>query len=158
MSERLANRRNLLALGAAVGTLAAFAAGCGGNSLKTSPATSSHPYKGNPNAYGSYPANWREAVVAKTKVPADAMDIIVGFEVPGSNDWHESKPIPSADASKILLRIGPGPVEFRVQAQGNKGSEAMNAAPPVIFEGPEPYSKAIQDPEVRVPSGWNPNN
>jgi len=28
-------------------------------------------------------------------------------------------------------------VEFRVQAQGDSGSEAIVAAPPVSFEGPE---------------------
>jgi hypothetical protein len=75
--------------------------------------------------------------VANTQVPADAKDIIIGFEVPGSDEWTESKPMNPAQAGKILLRIGPGPVEFRVQAQGDSGSEAIVAAPPVSFEGPE---------------------
>ncbi len=154
MSESLANRRNLLALCATVGMLAAFAAGCGGNSLKTSPATDSRAYPGDPHAYGSDPINWHEVIIADTQVPADAKDIIVGFEVPGSNEWTESKPMNPIDAGKILLRIGPSPVEFRVQAQGDSGSKAVIAAPAVKFEGPESYSKSLKDPDVRVPGGW----
>lgn len=133
---------------------------CGGESVKTSPAAESPAYPGDPNAYGSDPANWNRVIVAKTKIkgPDTEVSEVIGFEVPGSDDWHESKPFTpnSADSTDILLRIGPGPVKFRVQLQSNKDSDLMRVAPTVKFEGPEPYSQALKKhpDELRVPPGW----
>ncbi|MBX4190858.1 hypothetical protein KW794_02105 [Candidatus Saccharibacteria bacterium] len=145
-----------IAPSAATALLLAIGGSACGESLKASPCKESKIYPGDPNAHSANPANWDEVVVAKTNVVADAKEVIVGFEDPGSDYWKYHKPIDPTEAGILLFRIGPGPVKFRIKFRGESDSKAVIAAPQVIFEGPEPISKAISDYKVREPStnGW----
>jgi hypothetical protein len=83
---------------------------CGSESLRTSPATESPVYKGDPNASGSNPLGWHEVIIADTQLQEPVTDaaIVVGFEEPGSDYWHDSKPmsLDPTESGEVLLRIG----------------------------------------------------
>jgi len=156
--ERQFNKN--VARGVAAGVLLAVGGtACGGQSLKTSPATESPAYAGDPNAYGSNPANWKEVIVAETDIRELDPDVsmLIGFEVPGSDVWHESEPIDlrAIRSADFMLRIGPGPVKFRVQFVSNHDSDIMRIPPTTRFEGPETINQAEKKHQtLLVPSAW----
>lgn len=75
---------------------------------------------------------WRVGTLAITNQPT--ADIVVGYKVANTqNNWRDSKPMSAKTASRILLKIGPGDVQFSTMYRADSGSAACNTAPATVF-------------------------
>lgn len=152
--ERYLKPMAVVSVGLALGATA-----CGGNQLKTSPAAYSKAgaYPGDPNAHGTDPIYWPDAVVADVQLPEPInADVIIGFEKPGTDDWTvKDFPTGPTQSGEFLLRLGRGPVEFEIQLR-SKNSNITKVAPKVTFKGPEPVAVAKKIPGIRLggATGW----
>lgn len=75
--------------------------------------------------------SWRMGTLAITTKPA--ADIVVGYKLPSDQNWHDSKPISSKNAVRLLLKIGTGDVQFSTLYRASSGSSACNNPPATTF-------------------------
>ena len=76
--------------------------------------------------------SWRVGTLAITNQPA--ADIVVGYKTTNThNNWRDSKPLSPKTASRILLKVGPGDVQFSTMYRANSGSSACSNAPATVF-------------------------
>lgn len=131
----------LAALTLAAGGLAV--AGCGDSKQCQSPRTESLSYPGDPNATSDR-TTWQLGILAT--LPRPAADVIVGFRNPNDpqGTWHDSHPVPQAQADKIVLKLGNGAARFSEYYEASSGSPVCNSKPAATFS-PAPLSfDAIQ--------------
>lgn len=143
-----------LAPGVTVGLLMALGGtACGSKQANClSPAAESRAYPGDRAAHGSDPSQWPHGILIKTKVPRGTEGVVLGFEVPGTDHWKRSKPVPPNMDEAVALRIGPGPVEFSTQIEAKTGSGLCQETPETAFSDSEPYSEASDQSSGYVPS------
>lgn len=138
MPGRLRSRESIavtLSLGLVVTGLGTTA--CDSSSACRSPRAISQRYAGDtdPRVIEANQKTWRLGALVLTARPQD--NVIVGFETPNSQDhWHDSNPVPSAEAASIAMLIGRGPVEISTQYVAPAGSASCLAPPDTTF-GPE---------------------
>jgi hypothetical protein len=160
MSERSFNRYIAPTLATSL-AIAIGGTACGGESLKTSPETTSPSYRGDKKAEGKPQKLWPNAVVAEVELqqPVTNTDMVACFTDPGGN-WHRSQPLPldPVESTDIIFRVGPNRVKFGVVIQSRKKSNNVAQSPETTFEGPEPYDEAVaQHPNSLQPKGWKPD-
>ena len=138
MFWRAASASILLAASLAVNT----GSGTAASSNCTSERTESSVYTGNNQAglTNTNQKNWNTGVLAIT--PQPGADIVVGFKMPNEQNWHDSKPVSSKPAARILLKLGPGDVQFSTQYHASAGSAACNNPPATTFS---PSPQAVND-------------
>lgn len=107
-----------------------------------SPRTTSPTYTGDQESGvdSTNSSTWRMGTLAITTKPS--ADVIVGFRSPTDPNWHDSKPVSSKSATRILLKIGTGDVQFSTQYRASVGSAACTNAPATTFS---PSAQALND-------------
>lgn len=114
--------------------LAVSGSGIAAGGTCTSPRTTSPVYTGDHQSGVSdtNQGSWRLGTLAITNQPA--ADIVVSFKTASTqNNWRDSKPMSTKTASRILLKIGSGDVQFSTMYRANSGSSACSTAPATVF-------------------------
>ncbi len=80
------------------------------------------------------------------KIPSGTIAVVVGFRNPDelTTNWDDYSHIPAQNmpnyANNIILKIGPGNVQFSVRFLGHNGSGVCKQLPEIIYSHEQPLS------------------